>query len=127
MCVSVEIFRMDVSARAGQQNAIDGIKQRGHVSDSRIAGKHQRQRIADFIDCINVAHTGHLYIKPVMQQIVVAYNSNYRFSHMYLQRYCVKAIQRRQATRHASINGLFKSLGVIAIVCLPVKVTGNSL
>ena len=50
-----ETARMDIGARAGQHDAVDGIEQRADVGDLRRAGKHQRQRAGGFGDRAQIA------------------------------------------------------------------------
>ena len=55
MLIVAEMARMDVGARAGEQDAVDGIEQRADIGDLRRAGKHQRQRARGLGDRAQIA------------------------------------------------------------------------
>ena len=58
--LGLEAGRMHIGARAGQQDAVDGVEQRADVGDLGRAGKHQRQGAGDVGDRAQVALADHL-------------------------------------------------------------------
>ena len=53
--VLAEMARMHIGARAGEQDAVDGVEQRADIGDLRRAGKDQRQRARGLGDRAQIA------------------------------------------------------------------------
>ena len=86
MRLDAEARRMDVGARAGEQDAVDRAQQRFDVGDVGRAGEHQRQGAGDFRDRPHVALAHELDIVPVVDDAGIADHPDHGLLHAGNQR-----------------------------------------
>ena len=77
--LDAEAGRMDVGARAGQQDAVDRAQQGVDVGDVRRAGEHQGQGAGNLGDRPHVALPHDLHVVPVVDHLGIADNADHRF------------------------------------------------
>ena len=71
---------VDVGARAGEQDAVDGVEQRADIGDLRRAGEHQRQRADHVRDRAQIPLADKLRRKAVLDDMHVADDADDRFA-----------------------------------------------
>ena len=77
MRLAAETRWMHIGPRAGEQHAVDHIKQRSNVRQPRRAGKHQRQRAGDLCYCPKVAFTDGLRGKPLLDPVRISNHTDH--------------------------------------------------
>ena len=77
--LDAEAGRMDVGARARQQDAVDRAQQGVDIGDVRRAGEHQGQGAGNLGDRPHVALSHDLHVVPVVDDLGIADNADHRF------------------------------------------------